>query len=109
MRAHKGRISIHRRLLILPRMSLTLAWKINQPTWDSVVQSLYIELWPVVLGNNDRAARVLFAKHPREQGELCSQNPSVERVLTLSFALLPRVLDEQHPSKPVNIPIITRN
>ena len=31
------------------------------------------------------------------------------RVLTASFALLPRVLDEQHPSRPVIIPIITRN
>ena len=26
-----------------------------------------------------------------------------------SFALLPRVLDEQHPSRPVIIPIMTRN
>ena len=47
------------------------------------------------LGDNDRAARVLFVQHPREQGEWCSQNPSV--------------LDEQHPSRPVIIPIITRN
>ena len=61
------------------------------------------------LGDNDRAARVLFVQHPREQGEWCSQNPSVARVLTSSFALLPRVLDEQHPSRPVIIPIITRN
>ena len=36
------------------------------------------------LGDNDRAARVLFVQHPR-------------------------VLDEQHPSRPVIIPIITRN
>ena len=34
------------------------------------------------LGDNDRAARVLFVQHPREQGEWCSQNPSVARVLT---------------------------
>ena len=50
------------------------------------------------LGDNDRAARVLFVQHPREQGEWCSQNPSAARVL-----------DEQHPSRPVIIPIITRN
>ena len=61
------------------------------------------------LGDNDRAARVLFVQHPRAQGEWCSQNPSVVRVLTLSFALLPRVLGEQHPITPVIIPIITRN
>ena len=60
------------------------------------------------LGGNDRAARVLFVQHPREQGDWCSQNPSVARVLTLSIALLPRVLDEQHPSRPVIIPITTR-
>ena len=40
-------------------------------------------------GNNDRSAWVLFVQHPR-----------YARVLTPSFALLPRVLDEQHPSKP---------
>ena len=34
------------------------------------------------LGDNDQAARVLVVQHPREQGEWCSQNPSVERVLT---------------------------
>ena len=34
------------------------------------------------LGDNDRAARVLFVQHPREQGEWCTQNPSVARVLT---------------------------
>ena len=60
-------------------------------------------------GNNDRAARVLFVQHPREQGEWLRQNPRYARVLTASFALLPRVLDEQHPRSPVIIPIITRN
>ena len=45
------------------------------------------------LGDNDRAARVLFVQHPREQGEWCSQNPSVARVLTQSFALLPQFRD----------------
>ena len=34
------------------------------------------------LEDNDRAARVLFVQHSREQGEWCSQNPSVVRVLT---------------------------
>ena len=34
---------------------------------------------------------------------ICAGNSPV------SFALLPRVLDEQHPSRPVIIPIITRN
>ena len=30
-------------------------------------------------GNNDRAARVLFVQHPREQSEWCSQDKSVAR------------------------------
>ena len=55
-------------------------------------------------GNNDRSARVLFVQHPREQGEWLRQNPRYARVLTASFALLPRVLDEQHPRSPVIIP-----
>ena len=65
----------------------------------------YINLPIVYLGDNERAARVLFVQHPREQGEWCSQNPSVVSVLTYSFALLPRVLDKQHPSWPVIIPL----
>ena len=56
------------------------------------------------IGNNDRSARVLFVQHPREQGEWLRQNPRYARVLTASFALLPRVLDEQHPRSPVIIP-----
>ena len=55
-------------------------------------------------GNNDRSARVLFVQHPREQGEWLRQNPRYARVLTASFALLPWVLDEQHPRSPVIIP-----
>ena len=47
------------------------------------------------LGDNDRAAMVLFVQHLREQGEL--------------FNLLPRVLHAQHPRRPDIIPIITRN
>ena len=30
-------------------------------------------------------------------------------IVAASIALLPRVLDEQHPSRPVIMPIITRN
>ena len=48
--------------------------------------------------DNDWAARVLFVQHAREQGEWCSQNPNVARVL-----------DEQHPSRPVIIHIITQS
>ena len=59
-------------------------------------------------GNNDRSAGVLFVQHPREHGEWLCQNPRYAPVLTASFALLPRVLDEQHPRSPV-IPLnITR-
>ena len=56
-------------------------------------------------GDNDRAARVLFVQHPREQGEWLRQNPRYARVLTASFALLPRVLDEQHPRSPCHYPL----
>ena len=55
-------------------------------------------------GNNDWSARVLFVQHPREQGEWLRQNPRYARVLTASFALLPRVLDEQRPRSPVFFP-----
>ena len=55
-------------------------------------------------GNNDRSAWVLSIQHPREQGEWLRPNPRYARVLTASFALLPRVLDEQHPRSPVIIP-----
>ena len=34
---------------------------------------------PIDLGDNDRAARVFFIQHPREQGEWWSQNQSVWR------------------------------
>ena len=47
-------------------------------TYDFVLSEIFMEL----LGDNDRAARVLFIQHPREQGEWCSQNPSVVKVLT---------------------------
>ena len=43
--------------------------------------SFYLQLFGMFM-DNDRAARVLFVQHPREQGELCSQNPSVARALT---------------------------
>ena len=55
-------------------------------------------------GNNGRFNRVLYVQHPREQGEWLRQNPRFALVLTASFALLPRVLDEQHPRSPVIIP-----
>ena len=55
-------------------------------------------------GNNDWSARVLFVQHPQEQGEWWRQNPRYAWVLTASFALLPRVLDKQHPRSPVIIP-----
>ena len=54
-------------------------------------------------GNNDRSARVLFVHYPREQGEWLRQNHRYARVLTASFALLPRLLDKQHPRIPVII------
>ena len=57
--------------------------------------------------NNDRCAQVLFLQHPREQGKWLRQNPHYAQVLTASFALLPRVLDEQHPGSPVIIPWLT--
>ena len=55
-------------------------------------------------GNNYQSAQVLFVQHPQEQGEWLRQNPRYARVLTASFALLPRVLDEQHPRSPLIIP-----
>ena len=42
-----------------------------------------------------------------EQGEWFRQNRRYTQFLTAAFALLPQVLDEQHPSSPVIIPIIT--
>ena len=50
-----------------------------------------------------------FVQHPREQGEWLRQNLRYARVLTASFALLPRVLDEQHPHSPVIIPSPSMN
>ena len=44
---------------------------------------VFFDLRLINLGDTDRAARVLFVQHAREQGEWCSsQNPSVARVLT---------------------------
>ena len=59
-------------------------------------------------GNNDRSARVLFVQHRRGQGEWLRQNPRYDRVLTESFDLLHRVLDEQHPRCPVITPLASR-
>ena len=62
----------------------------------------------IASGNNDQSARVLFVQHPREhpreQGKWFRQNPRYAQVLTASFALLPLVLDEQHPRSPLIIP-----
>ena len=55
------------------------------------------------------AARALFVKHTRAQGEWCSQNPSETRILMQSFALSPMVFHKLHPSSLVIIPTITRN
>ena len=57
-----------------------------------------------MMGNNDGSARVLFVQHPREQDEWLRQNPRYAGVLTASFALLPRVLDEQLLRSPTIIP-----
>ena len=47
-----------------------------------VASHIQVSIAIVELGDNGRAARVLFVQHPREQGEWCSQNLSVARVLT---------------------------
>ena len=54
------------------------------------------------LGDNDRATRVFFVQHPREQGEWCNQNPERSEV----FGVIIRPAPEH---RPVIIPIITRN
>ena len=76
-------------------------WELCSMNFRVNIANLWVSCYN---GNNDRSARVLFVQHPWEQGEWLSQNPSVTRVLTASFALLPRVMDEQHPRSPVNIP-----
>ena len=76
-------------------------WKLCGTNFRENIANLWVSCHN---GNNDRSARVLFVQHPREQGEWLRQNPRYARVLTASFDLLPRVQDEQHPSRPVIIP-----
>ena len=76
-------------------------WELCGANFHENIANLWVSCYN---GNNDRSARVLFVQHPREQGEWLRQNPRYARVLTASFALLPRVLDEQHPRSPVIIP-----
>ena len=76
-------------------------WELCGANFRENIANLWVSCYN---GNNDRSARVLFVQHPREQGEWLRQNPRYARVLTASFALLPRVLDEQHPRSPVIIP-----
>ena len=61
------------RAIMASHCTCSAFWSICSVTWRE---------WGLWLGDNDRAARVLFVQHPREQGEWCSQNPSVARVLT---------------------------
>ena len=76
-------------------------WELCGTKFRENIMNLWVSCYN---GNNDRSARVLFIQHPREQGEWLRQNPRYALVLTASFALLPRVLDEQHPRNPVIIP-----
>ena len=76
-------------------------WELCGANFRENIANLWVSCYN---GNNDRSVRVLFVQHPREQGEWLRQNPRYARVLTASFALLPRVLDEQHPRSPVIIP-----
>ena len=70
-------------------------WGLCGTNFRENMASLWVSCYS---GNNDRSARVLFVLRPREQGECWRQ------VSTASFALPPRVLDEQYPRNPVIIP-----
>ena len=76
-------------------------WELSGTDFRENIANLWVSCYN---GNDVRSARVLFVQHPREQGEWLRQNPRYARVLTASFALLPRVLDKQHPRSPVIIP-----
>ena len=73
-------------------------WELCGTNFRENIANLWVSFYN---GNKDRSAWVLFIQHPREQGEGLHQNA---RVLTASFALLLRVLNEQHPRSPVIIP-----
>ena len=84
------------------KMAATVVqWELCGANFRENIANLWVSCYN---GNDDRSARVLFVQHPREQGEWLRQNPCYARVLTASFALLPRVLDEQRPRSPVIIP-----
>ena len=78
----------------------TVQWELCGTNFRKNIANLWVSCYN---GNNYRSARVLFVQHPREQGEWLRQNSCYARVLTASFALLSRVLDEQHPRSPVII------
>ena len=75
-------------------------WELCGTNFRENIANLWVSCYN---GNIDRSSRV-FVQHPREQGEWMRQNPRYARVFTASFALLPRVLDEQHPRSPAIIP-----
>ena len=87
------------------KMAVTVVqWELCGTNFHVNIANLWVSCYNA---NNDRSARVLFIQHPREQGEWLRQNPCYTWVLTASLALLPRVLDEQHPRSPVIIPKLT--
>ena len=73
-------------------------WELCGTNFCENITNLWVSCYN---GNNRVCSGVVL---PREQGEWLRQNPHYARVLTASFALLPRVLDEQHPPSPVIIP-----
>ena len=76
-------------------------WELCSTKFRENIANLWVSCYN---GLNDQAARVLFIRHPREQGEWLRQNPCYAPVFNVSFALLRRVLDKQHPHSPVIIP-----
>ena len=76
-------------------------WELCNTKFRENIANLWVSCY---YGNNDQDARVLFIRHPREQGKWLRQNPRYALVFNASFALLLRVLDEQHPHSPVIIP-----
>ena len=76
-------------------------WELCGTNFHENIANLWVSCYN---GNNDQSARVLFIQHLREQGEWLHQKPRYARALTASFALLPQLLNEQHPRSPVIIP-----
>ena len=73
-------------------------WELCGTNFRENIANLWVSCYN---GNNDRSAQVLFVQHPRQQGEWLRR---FAPDLTASFALLPRVLDEQNPRSPVIFP-----